>query len=208
MELIEALNWRYATKRMIDKKVSEDDVHTILEAIRLTPTAYGLQPFNIIITDNEKVKEEIFEIACPQVVVKQCSHLILFKTNKSIDYEYVEHYLNEMRNVRNATDEYIENYRKKIQRVVDTPEINRFSWMIHQTYIALGFACMAAAQLGIDTTPIEGFNPDALNKYLNLNTEKEEITLLLTLGYRNEEEDSLSKKTKIRKPMDIFVEKI
>lgn len=208
MDLIKALNWRYATKRMTDKKVSEEDLNTILEAIRLTPTAYGLQPFRITVTDNQEVLDAIFEKSCPQIVVPQCSHLIIFKANKKLDQNYVEGYLQEMKKARNATDEYIDGYRAKIQHVIDNPAINKFSWMIRQTYIALGFACVAAAELGIDTTPIEGFNAQTLNEYLGLDTEQEEAVVLLTLGYRNEAEDHLAAKPKVRKSMKMLVERI
>lgn len=208
MNLIETLNWRYATKRMTDKKVSEQDLNTILEAIRLTPTAYGLQPFKVIVTDKQDVLDAIYDKSCPQIVVKQCSHLIIFKAYKKLDENYVEGYLSEMKKARNATDEYIDGYRAKIQRVIDNPAINKFSWMMRQTYIALGFACIAAAELGIDTTPIEGFDAQALNEYLGLDPEQEEAVVLLTLGYRNESEDHLAAKPKIRKSMEMLVERI
>ncbi len=80
--------------------------------------------------------------------------------------------------------------------------------MIRQTYIALGYATIAAAELGIDATPIEGFDSQALNEILNLNTEKEEAVVMLALGYRDEKEDKLIQLAKIRKPMELMVERI
>ena len=208
MDLIESLNWRYATKRMTGEKISEKDLNTILEAIRLTPTAYGLQPFKVITTDNQELLEEIYEKSCPQIVVKQASHLLIFKAKKKLDEEYVEGYLTELKRVRNATDEYIDGYRTKIRKVIENPAINKFSWMIRQTYIALGFALVAAAELSIDSTPIEGFNAKVLNELLRLDTDSEEAVVLLTLGYRNAEEDHLAKQPKIRKPMESLVERM
>ena len=207
MDLIESLNWRYATKRMTGEKISEEDLNIILEAIRLTPTAYGLQPFKVIVTEDKALLNEIFEKSCPQIVMQQCSHLLIFKVRKKLDAEYVEGFLNEMKGVRNSTEEYIANFRSKINKVIENPAINKFSWMIRQTYIALGFALVAAAQLGIDTTPIEGFNSQALNQLLNLDTDTEEAVVLLTLGYRNDKEDHLGDLPKIRKPMEILVER-
>ena len=208
MNLTESLKWRYATKRMTDQKISEKDLNTILEAIRLTPTAYGLQPFKVIATDNQEILEEIYEKSCPQIVVKQASHLLIFKAKKKLDEEYVEGYLTELKRVRNATDEYIDGYRTKIRKVIENPAINKFSWMIRQTYIALGFALVAAAELSIDSTPIEGFNAKVLNELLRLDTDSEEAVVLLTLGYRNAEEDHLAKQPKIRKPMESLVERM
>ncbi len=208
MELIKALNWRYATKRMTGEKISEEDLNIILEAIRLTPTAYGLQPFKVIATDNQELLDEIFEKSCPQIVVKQASHLLIFKAKKKLDEDYVEGYLRELKRARNATDEYIDGYRTKIRKVIENPAINKFSWMIRQTYIALGFAMIAAAELGIDSTPIEGFNPTTLNELLGLNTDVEEAVVLLTLGYRDAETDHLVDKPKVRKSMEKLVERM
>ncbi len=205
---IDKLNWRYATKRMTGEKISEEDLNTILEAIRLTPTAYGLQPFKVIATDNQELLEEIFEKSCPQIVVKQASHLLIFKAKKKLDEEYVEGYLRELKRVRNATNEYIDAYRTKIRKVIENPAINKFSWMIRQTYIALGFALVASAELGIDSTPIEGFNPKALNELLGLDTDSEEAVILLTLGYRNAEDDHMVNQPKIRKSMESLVERM
>ena len=152
--------------------------------------------------------EEIYEKSCPQIVVKQASHLLIFKAKKKLDEEYVEGYLTELKRVRNATDEYIDGYRTKIRKVIENPAINKFSWMIRQTYIALGFALVAAAELSIDSTPIEGFNAKVLNELLRLDTDREEAVVLLTLGYRNAEEDHLAKQPKIRKPMESLVERM
>lgn len=208
MNLIKALNWRYATKRMTGEKISESDLNTILEAIRLTPTAYGLQPFKVIVTQNEELLDEIFEKSCPQIVIKQCSHLLIFKAKKKLNEEYVEGYLKEMKRMRNSTDEKIDSYRHKINKVINNPQINKFSWMIRQTYIALGYATIAAAELEIDTTPIEGFDAQRLNEILKLDTDKEEAVVMLTLGYRDEKEDKLINLPKIRKPMISLVERI
>lgn len=208
MDLIEALNWRYATKRMTGEKIAESDLNIILETIRLTPTAYGLQPFKVVVTRNEDLIGEIYRKSCPQIVIRQCSHLLVFKARKKLDSEYLEGYLKEMKRQRNSTDEYIDGYRSKILRVIEDQQINKFSWMIRQTYIALGYATVAAAVSGIDATPIEGFDAQSLNKVLGIDTEKEEAVVMLALGYRDEKEDKLIYLPKIRKPMDLLVEKI
>ncbi len=207
MNLIEKLNWRYATKRMTGEKISEENLNIILEAIRLTPTAYGLQPFSLIVTDNKELLNEIYEKACPQAVIQQVSHLLIFKAKKKLDEEYMEAYLDEVKRSRNQSDKDIEGSRSLIQRVLANPAINNFSWATHQTYIALGYATISAAELGIDCTPIEGFNPAALNELLGLDTDKEEAVVMLTLGYRDTKTDSMASLAKVRKPMEIFVER-
>ena len=207
MNLIEALKWRYATKRMTGEKIGEKELETILEAIRLTPSAYGLQPYKVIVTENKELLHEIFEKSCPQIVVQQCSHLLIFKAKKRLNEEYMEGFLAELKRSRNSTDEYIESYRRKIHNAILNPAVNTFSWATHQAYIALGYATFAAAQMGIDATPIEGFDVAALNRLLSLNTEDEEAVVMLTLGYRDEKEDRLAHQPKVRKPLDLLVER-
>jgi nitroreductase len=208
MNLIEALKWRYATKRMTGEKIGEKELETILEAIRLTPSAYGLQPYKVIVTENKELLHEIYEKSCPQIVVQQCSHLLIFKAKKRLTEDYMEGFLAEVKRSRNTTDEYIASYRSKIHNVIQNPVVNTFNWAVHQTYIALGYATFAAAQMGIDATPIEGFDAAALNRLLSLNTEDEEAVVMLTLGYRNEKEDRLALQPKVRKPLDLLVERL
>lgn len=208
MNIIEPLLWRYATKRMTGGKIPEKALESILEAIRLAPSAYGLQPYGVIVTENRELIEQIFEHSCPQVVLLQCSHLLIFKAKKRLDEAYVEEFLEEFKSARNATDAHIDNYREKIHRVINNPAINTFNWTSHQTYLALGYATYAAAQLGIDATPIEGFNPKALNRLLVLNEEEEETVLMLTLGYRDAGEDRLAHQPKVRKPLHKLVERL
>ena len=120
----------------------------------------------------------------------------------------MEGFLAEVKRSRNTTDEYIASYRSKIHNVIQNPVVNTFNWAVHQTYIALGYATFAAAQMGIDATPIEGFDAAALNRLLSLNTEDEEAVVMLTLGYRNEKEDRLALQPKVRKPLDLLVERL
>ena len=208
MNLTESLTWRYATKRMTDQKISEKDLNIVIEAISLSPSAFGLQPFRVVVTEKQELLQEIFEKSCPQIVVQQCSHLLIFKAYKNISDEHRESFLQLMKEKRNATDDYIETYRQKITRVQNSNQINTFEWAIRQAYIALGFAMVAAADLRIDATPIEGFNPAALNEILHIDTSKEETVVLLTLEYRDEANDHLADMPKLRKPLDELIEKI
>ena len=183
MNIIESLNWRYATKRMTGEKIPGKEIDTLLEAIRLAPSAYGLQPYRVIVTENRELLQQIFEQSCPQVVLQQCSHLLIFKAKKKLDEAYVEEFLSELKSARNSSDDYINSYREEIRLVT-------------------------AAQLGIDATPIEGFNPKALNRLLALNEEEEETVLMLALGYRDAREDRLAHQPKVRKPLHKLVERL
>lgn len=206
MNLKEALKWRYATKRMVNKKVPQEQIDEILEAIQLAPTAYGLEPYKVIVTDNKELIQKIFEESCPQAVIQQCSHLLIFKTMKTLPDDYVETFLQRMKKVRNATDEVIDTYRTKINALIERTGDKLPNWTKNQTYIALAYAIIAAASLEIDATPIEGFNPQTLDELLKLDTQKEGTSVLLTLGYRDAENDHLLKYPKIRKPLEDLIE--
>lgn len=205
MSLIESLNWRYATKRMTGEKVSEDKVNQILESIRLAPSAYGLQPYNLLVIEDKGMLNKIYEEACPQIVIQQCSHLIVFKALRKIKEEVMEGYIEEMVRVRDTSEEENDKFREKIQKVMDNPDINKFSWTIRQAYLGLGYATFAAAQLRVDSTPIEGFNASKLNEVLGLDTNVEEAVVLMTLGYRDEKEDRTLAKAKVRQPAEKFI---
>lgn len=205
MNLIDSLNWRYATKRMTGEKIPVESLEQILEAIRLAPTSYGLQPFKVTVVEDKDMINEIYEKACPQIVLKQCSQLLIFRTRTRIGRDLVDGYVEEMVKARNASAEEVEKFRQKIKVVQNNLSINKPSWAMRQTYLALGYATFAAAQLRIDSTPIEGFNAKALNEVLGLNTDMEEAVVMLTLGYRDEKEDKTVSNAKIRRPsQDMF----
>ncbi|MGC3977716.1 MAG: nitroreductase family protein [Paludibacteraceae bacterium] len=206
MNLTEALQWRYATKRMVDKKVPQNQIDEILEAIHLTPTAFGLEPYKVIVVENKKLIQDIYEKACPQIVVQQCSHLLIFKSMKSLYPTYIESFLKRLKETRQYTDEMVDGYRKKIVDLQQRKGLNIPQWAKNQTYIAMAYATIAAADLQIDATPIEGFNPEALDALLNLDEEQETTTILLTLGYRDAANDHLMNYPKVRKPLTELVE--
>ena len=193
---------------MTGEKVSEDKVNQILESIRLAPSSYGLQPYNLLVIEDKDMLNKIYEEACPQIVIKQCSHLIVFKALKKIKEEVMEGYIEEMVRVRDTSEEENDKFREKIQKVMDNPDINKFSWTIRQAYLGLGYATFAAAQLRVDSTPIEGFNASKLNEVLGLDTNVEEAVVLMTLGYRDEKEDRTLAKAKVRQPAEKFIRRI
>lgn len=199
MNLIDVLNWRYAAKRMTGEKIPDAVLEQILESIRLAPTSYGLQPFGVTVVENKDLINEIYEKACPQVVLLQCSQLLIFRARQTIDEDLVDGYIDDLITARNATDEDVSMARKKIANIQNDTSYNRLSWAMRQAYIALGYATFAAAKLGIDSTPIEGFNPKALNEVLGIDLDKEQAVVMLTLGYRDEEEDRSINYAKVRR---------
>lgn len=208
MTLLQQLNWRYATKKMDpSKKIEAATLDRILEAIRLTPTSSGLQPYQVLVVTSQTVKDRIRAVAWDQSQVSECSHLLVFaawddytaeRINASFDFTIGE------RGV--GTNERTEAYRKNLVTNYPPrgPEIN-FQHTAKQTYIALGLALVAAAAEGVDATPMEGFDPNAVDDILGLRAKGLKSVTLLPLGYRDAENDWLLRLKKVRRPKEDFI---
>ncbi|MDD3320538.1 MAG: NAD(P)H-dependent oxidoreductase [Paludibacter sp.] len=199
MNLIEKLNWRYATKRMNGTKVSQEKVDKILEAVRLAPTSYGLQPFKVIVIENKELLEKIFNEACQQPQIKEGSHLLVFAAKKNIDAEQVDEYIQLIADTRGIKIESLSDFKAMFGGVIAGSEDKNFVWTARQAYIAFGIGIVAAAMEDVDATPMEGFSAEAMDKILGLSEEGFSAVNVLALGYRDEKNDYLSKATKVRK---------
>ncbi len=199
MELIEKLNWRYATKRMNGTKVPQIKVDNILEAIRLTPTSYGLQPFKVIVIDNQELKEKIFNDACQQPQIKEASHILVFAANKKVTEKQVDEYMELIATARGISLNDLSGFRSMLNGVIAGTAEQNFVWTARQAYIAFGVGIAAAALEEVDATPMEGFSADVLNKILELEEQNLSAVTILTLGYRDEANDYLAKAPKVRK---------
>ena len=200
MELLDKLNWRYATKAMNGKKVPQEKIDAIIEAARLAPTSSGLQPFKIVIITNSQIKNKIREIAWNQSVVTDCSHLLVFAAWDTYTAERINKYFDFTNIVRGTTNEGWENYRQKLLSIYPQrdAEVN-FNHAARQAYIAFSQSIAAAAFEGVDSTPMEGFDADALDKILNLREKGLRSCVMLPLGYRDAEKDWLVNLPKVRK---------
>lgn len=210
MSLLDTLNWRYATKKFdSSKKVEQSLVEQIVEAAWLAPTSSGLQPFRIIEITNEDIKRKIVPIAYNQQQIADCSHLLVFAgwdnyTEARIDNIYKYTTLGRGQ----AVDTY-KDYTDRLKNVyLNRPEEENFVHIAHQVYIAFGFAIAMAAELKVDSTPMEGFDANALDELLNLKESGLRSVLLLPLGYRDEVNDWLAGLKKIRHPKEEFLLKI
>lgn len=206
MSFLDKLNQRYATKAMNGKVVSQDKIDNILEAIRLAPTSSGLQPFEVFVITDKQIKAQIREIAWNQSTVTDCSHLLVFAAWDNYTAERINHMFDLTNELRGFKNEGWENYR---QRLLDgypqrDPSEN-FEHAARQTYIAFMCAIAQAAYEGVDSTPMEGFDPIALDKILELEEKNLRSTLLLPIGYRDEKKDWLVNLVKVRKPMNELV---
>jgi len=210
MELLDVLQWRYATKKMDPARaVPQDKVDRIVEAARLAPTSSGLQPFEIVVVTNPDVRARIREVAWNQAQVTDGSHLLVFAAWDDYTAERINamfDYTNEVRGFRN---EGWENYRNMLlgsypQRGA---EVN-FQHAARQAYIGFGASIIAAAAEQVDSTPMEGFQPEAVDEILGLRARGLRSVLLLPLGYRQPEGDWLVNLEKVRRPRGEFVSEV
>jgi nitroreductase len=210
MDLIELCKWRYATKKMDPAKpVAEDKVARILEAIRLAPTSSGLQPFEVLVVTNPELRAKIKLIAWDQSQVVDCSHLLVFAAWDNYTAERINAMFDLTNEVRGVTLERWESYRQMLLAAycARSAEEN-FQHAARQAYIALGYATIAAAELGVDSTPMEGFSTDALDEILDLRAKGLRSVLMLPLGYRDAENDWLVNLNKTRRSHDELVTEV
>ncbi len=210
MDLIDRLEWRYAAKKFNPAKaVPEDKVARILEAARLAPTSSGLQPFEIFVVTSMAVREQIKPIAWNQAQVTDGSHLLVFAAWDDYTADRINMMFDLTNEVRGIKNEGWEKYRQMLLGSYPQKgaEVN-FQHAARQAYIGLGAALIAAAFEGVDSTPMEGFDPDALDKILSLREKGLRSVAIMPLGYRQEEGDWLVNLEKVRKPMSKFVTEV
>jgi nitroreductase len=207
MSLIDTLQWRYATKKMDPtKSVPPEKVDKILEAIRLTASSSGLQPYEILVITNKDIREKIKPIANNQSQIIDCSHLLVFAAWDDYTADRINAAFDLTNKIRNVVLADREVYRNKLLDGYPPrgAEIN-FTHTAKQAYIGLGTALIAAAEEGVDCTPMEGFKPDALDEILNLKEQSLRSVLLLPLGYRKADEDWLINLKKVRRTKESFI---
>jgi nitroreductase/dihydropteridine reductase len=206
MDIIEALRWRYATKKMTGQTVPKEIINKIIEAAHLAPSGIGLQPYEIIVVTNPEWKAKILPIAMNQSQVVQSSHLLVFAAwdNYSVErinkvFDYLNMQRNQLPSVSDGQRNFAITYFGKFTKE------EHFHHAAKQANIALGLAVATAALERVDATPMEGFNAGALDELLGLKLKGLRSSMLLAIGYRDEENDWNLKLKKIRKPLEELV---
>jgi len=205
--IIDDLNWRYATKKMDPtKKVDQEKIDQILEAIRLTATSSGLQPYQMLVVTNDEIKKQIHPHAWSQDPIVDCSHLIVFAAWDNYTADRINNMFDLVNDERGFKSEGWENYRQMLltNYVSRDKEIN-YQHAARQAYIGLGTALIAAAQLKVDCTPMEGFDPVKVDEILGLEEKGLRSVVLLPVGYRAQEGDWLNGLKKVRRSTEDFV---
>ena len=218
MNIIDSLKWRYATKKFDpDKKVSDTDIATLKEAVRLTPSSYGFQLYKVIVVTDQKIKDKLYKESYYQSQIRDCSHLFVFCSYKTVDSKHIDEFIDLMEQGRQQDDEraYIDKMKSKakimLYGTIAKADIGRrdkseaLHWMQKQCYLAISQLMVACADMRIDSCPFEGFSTEAYDEILDLGDKNLTSTVLLPVGYRTED-DRHQFRTKVRKPLDKLFE--
>ncbi|MCX6337586.1 MAG: nitroreductase family protein [Bacteroidetes bacterium] len=206
MSLIEDLHWRYATKKMNGEAVPQEKVDYILEAARLAPTSSGLQPFEILVITNKELLEKVLPLAHGQRQIVDASHVLVFAAWDNYTEERINEAFARNNEERGLPSIATDDYRNMLLKIyLAKPAEENFTHAAKQVYIGFTAAIIAAAEQKVDATPMEGFNPAALDELLNLKEKGLRSVLLLPIGYREAEKDWLVNMKKIRVSKDRFI---
>ncbi len=197
--IIDNLNWRYATKKFdSDKKISEIDLNELLEVLRISPSSFGLQPWKFIVVENKELREKIKIAAWNQSQVTDASHLIVLCAKKDITSKDITHYIEEIAKKRGISAESLKGFEDMMVGFRNNLDKEKTcEWSKKQVYLAEGFLLSACAMKKIDACPMEGFNPMEVNKILELENKELTSVLLCPIGYRAND-DSTANYIKVR----------
>jgi nitroreductase len=197
---IKDANWRYATKKFdASKKVSKDDLETLKEAIRLSASSYGLQPYKVLIIENPEIRAQLQPVAWGQSQIVDASQLIVFANIINFGEKEIDAYFKNLIETRQIPFETVSGYADFMKsKILSLPEEVKNTWTEKQTYIALTNLLNAAADLSIDVTPMEGFETEKFNEILGLDKLGLNAAVIATVGYRHED-DATQNYVKVRK---------
>lgn len=209
MQLIENLKWRYATKKYdISKKVSQQNIDFIKEAVQLAASSYGLQPYKVLEIKNLALRKELKPISWNQSQITDASHLFVFCNNIEVTNQDVDDSIEFRANIREIEIDKITGYGDFVKgKLQEKSKEELFHWSAKQAYIGLANAMNACAELKIDCSPIEGFEPEAYNEQLGLTAKGLNACVILAIGYRHAD-DATQNAKKFRKSIDVMFEEI
>lgn len=208
-ELLTQLNWRYATKVFDpNKKLTQEEIEYLLDAIQLSPSSYGLQAWRCLVITDMETRKKLRTVSFNQPQITDSSCLFVFCSKNDIDEKYVENYFHLISQTRNVDLSKLEAFQKTVKSsVVNHTEESKAVWLGKQVYLALGLLLTTCAINGYDACPMEGFQKDQYDTILNLKEKGLASQVLCTVGYRSET-DSLSKMKKVRFPKEELFIKI
>ena len=206
-KILEALNWRYATKRFDPgRKIPPDDWKALEEVLRLSPSSFGLQPWRFIVVDNPEVRQQLHPATWGQTQVVEASHLVVFAVRRQLDEGHVDSFIDDMATTRGVPRESLASYRAMIVSTLKNPEHHK-EWNARQAYLAFGSLMTVAALKGIDVCPIEGLEPADYDRILKLTGTPFTTVAAAAVGYRSND-DKYAKLPKVRFPRERVIQHI
>ena len=204
--IIESLKWRYATKKFdATKKISKENLETLLEGVQLSASSYGLQPYQIFVIEDSEIREKLKSAAWNQTQLTDASQVVVFANHKSLDEAYVDNYIKNIAETRDMKVEDLQGMADMIKNsTLQMPAEMQNEWAQKQCYLALGFLLNTAAELKIDVCPMEGFSAEEFDNILGLQEKGLHTAVIACVGYRSEE-DKYQHAAKVRKSTeDLF----
>lgn len=207
MSFIQDQKWRYATKKYnAAKKVSSTDLETIKEAIQLAASSYGFQAYQVLLVENPAIREELKPVSWGQSQITDASHLMVFCNVNKVDDAYVDQAVSLTADTLGAPLENLKGMGDFMKSKMHEMSDSRMKeWTARQTYIALGNLLAICAELKIDSTPIEGFDPEAYDKILGLTQKGLSAAVVCAVGYRSEDDAHQNDKKVRRSTKDLFL---
>ncbi len=206
MSLLTDLQWRYATKQFTSQAVPQEKLNYILEAARLAPSSNGLQPYHLFVVPQGELLEKLAKLTYGNKQLYTCSHVIIFTAWDNYSEDRINEYFSRQNSERQLDDSMTDSTRLRIiTQTQALTELENFHHAAKQSFLAAMCAMVAAAEQEIDCTPMEGFENDKVDNLLNLSKQGLRSTLLLPIGYRDEETDWLLSMKKVRRQMDDFI---
>lgn len=205
MNYLDALKWRYAVKQFSDKKVPQHHIENMIEAIQLSASAYGLQPYKLFVIDSTHIKQKLLPHSYGQTKVAECSHLFVFANKTVTTQDDIEHFINGVAHTQNTPIETLHPYQELIaQDILNMSLSQQANWSEQQCYIALGNLLNYTAIHQIDSAPMTGFDSKGINNELGLDQMGLNAAILCPVGFRSENDHSALRK-KYRKPLEELV---
>lgn len=207
MSLIESSKWRYATKKFdASKQISNEDLTTIKEAISLTATSYGLESYKVLVVENPEIRAKLLPASWGQTQITDASHLLVFCNYNEVTPDHIDALVKLKSDTQGIAIENLKGYGDFMKNTISNiPAEGVKVWTAKQTYIALGNAMAACAELKIDSCPMEGYDASQYNDILGLDAKGLNAAVVLPIGYRSEEDQTQHGK-KVRKPLNEMFE--
>ncbi|MFC3096165.1 NAD(P)H-dependent oxidoreductase [Alteromonas sediminis] len=204
MAILEALNWRYAVREFSDMKLSDETIAELVEATRLSPSAYGLQPYKLLVVKSPEVKNKLLPYAMGQTKVRDCSHLFILTVNTIIDAQFIEQHFAHVERERCLDAGELAGFTQHVKEVMLSMSVEQLQhWAENQVHIALGNLLTTAALKQVDACPMAGFEKQGFDQVLGLTEQGQKSAVICALGERAVTDTSSSER-KVRLPANNF----